>query len=332
MKNGLLIGIGAGLAATLCFLSGAGGSLPIAIILSVLTPLPLLLAGLGWGYLSAAIASLVAAASIAALAGGTAAIIFILLFGLLVPALCHFALLSREVHLPQSISSTAPSVVREWYPLGRLLVLVAGSVGTLGVCALLVASPEPEDHRATLKAILLQMLELSRKQGKGPSEAEIDTLASLYAPTVPAIWAAHWVTLISANLWLAGIILHSSGRLPRAWPPISSFAYPTALPLVFGATLFAVPLQHPFGTLAVGLAGALFAAFALLGLAVLHWITHGNQARPLLLTIAYLLAIVLFPLGTAMIAMLGLSDPIFRLRRNNPQPPRPPATPMNPKQ
>jgi hypothetical protein len=302
----------------------------VAIFLSVLTPLPILLAGLGWGYLSATVASLVAAGSIAALAGSSTALVYILLFGILLPVICRLALLSRDVTTPPGISSGHPAAQTEWYPLGRLIVLATGCIGTLGVGALLLVSPSPDDQRAVIKGMLQQMLEMSRGQGKAPSAADIDLLARLYAPMIPAIWAANWVVSVVINLWLAGLILHSSGRLSRPWPLISSIAYPTALPLVFGAALLAISLEHPFGTLAVGLAGALFAAFTLLGLAVLHWLTHGVGARPFLLTIAYLLAIVLFPLGTALIAMLGLSDPLLQLRRGRPPPPRPPAYPTNP--
>ena len=328
MRNGLLIGIGAGFAATLCFLSGAGGSRLVAILLSILTPLPVLLAGLGWGYLSAVIAVLVATGSIAALAGQTPALVFILLFGILLPLLCRLALLSRDFEFQPEAAGT-PARHTEWYPLGRLLLVATGFVGTIGVGALLVVSPDPEAHRTALKAMLLQMLELNRGIGKGPSEAEIDQLARLYAPMIPAIWAANWVVSVSLNLWLAGMILHYSGRLPRPWPLVSAIAYPFVLPLLFVAALFACALEHPLGTIAIGLSGALFAAFTLLGLAVLHWLTVGVGARPLLLTIAYLLAILLFPLGTAMIAMLGLSDPILKLRRGRPPPPRPPTFPIN---
>ena len=54
MPIGFLIGLGAGLASALLFYSAARGSPLLGTLLLLLTPLPSLLAGLGWGWLPAA--------------------------------------------------------------------------------------------------------------------------------------------------------------------------------------------------------------------------------------------------------------------------------------
>ncbi len=60
MRSGFLIGLGAGLASALLFYSAARGASPLLVILlGLLTPLPSLLAGLGWGWLPAAAAAAV---------------------------------------------------------------------------------------------------------------------------------------------------------------------------------------------------------------------------------------------------------------------------------
>ena len=51
----LIIGIGAGLASALLFYSAARGSPLLSTMLLLLTPLPTLLAGLGWGWVPAAV-------------------------------------------------------------------------------------------------------------------------------------------------------------------------------------------------------------------------------------------------------------------------------------
>jgi len=54
MPFGFLIGLGGGLASALLFYSAARGSPLFGTLLLVLTPLPSMLAGLGWGWLPAA--------------------------------------------------------------------------------------------------------------------------------------------------------------------------------------------------------------------------------------------------------------------------------------
>ena len=54
MPFGFVIGLGGGLASALLFYSAAGGSPMLGTLLLLLTPLPSVLAGLGWGWLPAA--------------------------------------------------------------------------------------------------------------------------------------------------------------------------------------------------------------------------------------------------------------------------------------
>ncbi|MEA2345863.1 MAG: hypothetical protein QOF63_4032, partial [Thermoanaerobaculia bacterium] len=57
MTQILLIGIGAGVAAALLFASLASGSL-FALLLFYLSPLPILIAALGWNYIAGLVAML----------------------------------------------------------------------------------------------------------------------------------------------------------------------------------------------------------------------------------------------------------------------------------
>ena len=70
MQLGLLIGIGGGLASALLFYSAARGSPMLSTLLLLLTPLPTLLAGLGWGWLPAAAGALAGAIVMAVAASG----------------------------------------------------------------------------------------------------------------------------------------------------------------------------------------------------------------------------------------------------------------------
>src|ERR1700754_570231 len=76
------IGIGAGAAAALLFASLASGS-PFALVLFYLSPLPILIAAIGWNHLAGLIAALFAAACLALLReDGYVALVFLVTIGL----------------------------------------------------------------------------------------------------------------------------------------------------------------------------------------------------------------------------------------------------------
>ncbi len=56
MRNRLLVGVGLGLVAAVVFASATTGPLVARFLLFFITPLPIALAGLGWGWHTAAIA------------------------------------------------------------------------------------------------------------------------------------------------------------------------------------------------------------------------------------------------------------------------------------
>ena len=79
------------------------------------------------------------------------------------------------------------------------------------------------------------------------------------------------------------------------------------------------------GLLATGLAGALFFAYVLQGLAVLHAFSQGMPFRGLFLATVYIGVLLLGWVAVA-IAILGLAEPMLRLRdraATRGQPPNP---------
>jgi len=113
MPVGFLIGLGGGLASALLFYSAARGSPFLGTMLLLLTPLPSLLAGLGWGWLPAAAGALAGTLVMAVAASVPFAAGYFLALGLPVALIPYLAYLSRPQ--PQDPAK------REWYPAGRLL-------------------------------------------------------------------------------------------------------------------------------------------------------------------------------------------------------------------
>src|SRR3954466_7794357 len=112
----VLIAIVAGSASALMFASVISGAL-ISLVLLYLAPLPLMVAALGWGPLSAAIGGIAAAAGLAILFGLPYCIAFTVAVALPAWWLGHLALLGRPmIHdLPSGgAPHAAPDL--EWYP------------------------------------------------------------------------------------------------------------------------------------------------------------------------------------------------------------------------
>jgi hypothetical protein len=302
MTQLVLIGIGAGAATALLFASVASGSL-ISILLFYLAPLPILIAALGWSHLAALVAAVFASASLAAVFGQSLFIAF--LFGIGLPAwwLGYLALLGRPTGEP-------PPNEMEWYPVGNLVVWCA-IAGALVVIAALINFGIGEDGlRAALRSGVERVLK--ERAAKGPLPDINRVLDFLVVALPPAAAVLTTITNV-LNLWLAGRIVTVSGRLKRPQPDLPSMQFPSYAPLLTGAAIAGSFLPGTLGTFAGVLAAALLMAYAMLGLAVLHHISRGMNARALLLGGAYVSLMVLgWP--ALLLMMLGLADMALDIR------------------
>jgi hypothetical protein len=128
--------------------------------------------------------------------------------------------------------------------------------------------------------------------------------------------AAAVLTMVTqlGNLWLAGRVARTSGRLMRPWPDLAGLNFPRGTIVLFGAALAIAALMGGFvGLIAETLSATLIMAFAIAGLAVVHAITRGASGRSLVLATVWLAALVLgWPF--AVLAILGVADLFIDLR------------------
>src|SRR6185312_11149836 len=122
MTMNLLIAVAAGCASALMFASIISGVL-ISLLLFYLAPLPLMVAALVWGPLSAATGGIAAACGLAAIFGLPYGIAFAIMIALPGWWLGHLALLGRPASSDPGTGDGAPPAVPvlEWYPIGRIL-------------------------------------------------------------------------------------------------------------------------------------------------------------------------------------------------------------------
>src|SRR5512134_1769046 len=126
MRTPVIIGAGSGLVAAALFASAATAT-AIAGVLFYLAPLPLCLAGLGWGGLAAALSALTGTIVVALAFGPGIATVFAVSIAVPVAVLTRLALLSRPVTAAEGQQSAA----LEWYPPGRLVGWAALMAGLL---------------------------------------------------------------------------------------------------------------------------------------------------------------------------------------------------------
>src|SRR5690606_7161967 len=208
----LLIALAAGGAAALMFASIASGAL-FSLVLFYLAPLPLMVAGLGWGPAAALIGGVIGCIGIGASFGFS----YIAAFGLSIalPAwwLSRLARLGRRPDAVPASAAAAPVI--EWYPVGRLVLWAAGFAVLTTLGALVTLGADEATITATLKRGLTRMMGLvPDEEIAADTELVLDALVAL-APAAGATIAMMTLTL---NLWLGARIARTSGRLTRPWP------------------------------------------------------------------------------------------------------------------
>jgi hypothetical protein len=310
MPTPLIIGVGSGLVSAALFASAATAT-ALAGVLFYLAPLPLCLAGLGWGGMAALFSALTATVIIAASLGPATAAIFALSVAAPTALLVHLALLSRPVAATQGQAVSA----LEWYPPGRLVAWAALMAGILAGILVLILGYDQDSYRESIRQILSHsaLKELDR-DGTLLTEENIARLSNVLARALPAAFAIIWLTITLFNLWMAGLVVDVSGRARRPWPNLHALELPNALVLIFAGALAASFLPGLPGLLATGLAGALLFAYVLQGLAVIHVYSRGVPLRGLLLVTIYL-GILLLGWVAIAVAIVGLAEPLLGLRQ-----------------
>ncbi|MGO8909706.1 MAG: hypothetical protein ACLQDM_10350 [Bradyrhizobium sp.] len=300
----VLIAMAAGCASALMFASIISGAL-ISLLLFYLAPLPLMVAALGWGPLSATLGGIAAASVLGAVFGLPYCIAFAVAIALPAWWLGHLALLGRP--LTTDIEPANDAAALEWYPVGRILLwIVIFATVTTAATLLTLGSDGPSIH-GTMRASLARILESA---DVAPTDQRIDALV-IIAPAAAAIVAMITLTL---NLWLAAKITATSGRLHRPWPDLKSTALPS---LTLAALCAATAFCFSGGLLAILaqiLTAALMIAYALTGFAVLHTLTLALKNRALWLSCIYAIVGVFGWPVMAMVA-LGIADAVFGLRQ-----------------
>ncbi|MBB4391153.1 hypothetical protein [Bradyrhizobium sp. ERR14] len=322
----VLIALIAGAASALMFASIISGAL-ISLVLFYLAPLPLMVAAIGWGPLCASLGGIAAAIGLGALFGLPYCIAFALTVALPAWWLGHLVLLSRPVgkvavgHVaPDATAPAEPEL--EWYPVGRILLWLAGFATLTTIAALLTLGTDAETIIGTLRRGLMRLLRATDPQSSGEAGQFVDALVRI-APAGATVIAMMTLTL---NLWLSAKVTATSGRLRRPWPDMRSAELP---PMTLVALCIALAFCFTGGLLAIVAqitAAALMMGYAVTGFAVLHTLTLALKSRTFWLGSAYA-AVVVFGWPVIAMVILGLADAVFGFRERFLRSRQPPPLP-----
>ncbi len=280
----IAIGVAAGIAAALLSV-GSVAQTALSLVLFFVAPLPVMVAGLGWGPAAGIAAVATAFLGVAGFASVLPAIVVAAAITIPAAAMAYFASLARPMETGGM----------DWYPLSGVLfrtaILVAAGFVLIGV----IVGYDAEFIRLFADEVIRQL------QAADPqaviTDANKESLRGLLGAVVPFLQPATWMLVLLANFYAALHVARLSGRLARPrdfWP--RDLRLPRAAITILAAALALTFVGGTVGAVAAVPAGAFMAAFIVTGVAYFHASTAGRSWRMPALWAAYLSIILVgFP-------------------------------------
>ena len=318
MKPNIPIALGAGAITAVVFASATTGSTFVRMLLLAIVTLPIALAGLSYNAATALLGAVVASVIVAVLVSPTFGVVFALTTVLPVAGLVYLTLLHRPTNAPAGTPADSPAQ-SQWYPIGTAIVASAVMAGCIvGASLQLVASQGAgleKLREAVTEAVKQGLKGFPGLPGQSLPDADLAALSDRMLNLMPGLSAATWMGSILVCLWLAGHVALASGQLARPWPNFGAMTYPAGTSLLLAGALAAGMMLDGLPRLiALGFAGALYVAYVLLGLAIIHHLTRTYPWRNPTLSAVYLLLLVLTVPVSLVIALVALVDSIRPLR------------------
>ena len=325
-RNPYMAGLAAGGVSAVLYLSLATGSF-IGVLLFFLAPLPGFIIGFGWGTRAATVTALVGVLLVLIVLGVAPAAAYC--FSLALPSVLvtHYAFLYRipvtkenADEAPKAFASEQPV---EWYPIGHIVLLTCYYGAFLAMLSTLIMGPSLEAYQAKIATQIDLAFAGTENSGmfKQLKPEQWEQFKKLVQNILPASTAVLWSLFALINMWIAAHIIRLSGMMQRPWPVFFNMQYPPQTSLLF-AGVFVSSLMIPAmpGLLLSALAGALMVAFLLLGLAVIHQVSHLWPARSLVLFGTYV-AVIFIGWGALLLILLGGIEPFVNIRQRMKPPP-----------
>ncbi|MGQ0444443.1 MAG: DUF2232 domain-containing protein [Beijerinckiaceae bacterium] len=333
LKHGpaVALGIGAGIAAAVLFSLAARASIAAAVLAN-LSPLPIMIATLGYGAYAGAAAVASAMLTVAGLlhtqqkfasldTDALGGLVFAFSLGLPAFWLSLLSVLSRPKGSPNWVvtSRVGSFFTREYVSLERILSYATSICATIGVAIAVYVSSLYGGFDVALEKLSAEVSPLVERlispNMQLPKGFDAKHLARVTILAVAPAAAGSSLLMLLLNLWLAGRVAQLSAQLPRPWPDIAGeLRLPQVYLLVFGAAALAAPYLGGLpGHIVVIVAVTLGVAFALDGLATAHYLSRGSRVRVPLLILIYLGSLFV-PFFLLVLVLTGVIETAFSLR------------------
>ena len=321
MNNWIIIGILAGIASGVLYASASAGNFA-GMMLASLASFPLFVAGLGWGVVTVLLGLAVLGAGYVFILGPGNGLGATLAIGAAPLMATWLALQNRPADATTPSEGEVADAGVEWYPEGRLVVWMALLAGA-GVSLFVVLNSFGEGGFAqTISGQLEPLFKAFAEQPNAPPAEQMEAFRTMLVAALPGGMSVVSVLSMVLSLALAIAVVKRSGVSLRPWAPFSELRFPRWAVWVLSLAAFATFLPGLAGTLGWVFAAAMFAAFVVLGIAVMHGLTAGNPMQPLLLAALYFLIIFFNVIVCLPLIILAMTDQAFNLRgRTKPKPP-----------
>jgi hypothetical protein len=304
----LLIALIAGTAAALMSGLVVPSSAPL-LMLSLLAPAPLMIAGFGWHPLVAALGGLIAAFVAQQFNSTLAAIMISVLiagpaYGVTALSLKRFGMLSQR---PQ----------RDGKEMGGIGVLLVMFLALSAVLAAMAMEPDFEALSLRLRKALEASIEIMTGMDTtlpAPRTEAMSRLYDFFARIFLPISTLVTLTTLTISATLGVQVAERAGLLRYPRPDFRRFAVPGGGLILIGLALITATRPGYLGALGDGvLAGMLF-LYLLQGLAVIHTRTLGVPGRGVLLFLAWG-ALIFFGFPAFLFMLVGFADHLLDFRR-----------------
>lgn len=295
----LLIAIVAGTTSVVLLAAGLAGTV-LALPLMVLSPLPIAIAGLGWGSLAGLVAAIIGSSLLSVVFVGFSGVFFAIIIALPMAYLAHLIGLSRQ---------DDPALPEEWFPVGDVLFRAIIIGGIVVGSVLIVSGFDISEVTAAAHSSFDDALKTLDPRARDAMLKAIDFQVRL----TPYSMAMVWLLVVWLNLWLAIKVAKTSDRLRRPSFRLRDADLPLYTLALFGAGIVISFIPAPLGFAGAAFVGIIAMALIILGFNTLHVITARNPLRGMLLTFVYF-GTILIGLPAIAIFLIGLLDLVFKLR------------------
>ena len=282
------------------------------VLLFLIAPLPLIIAGFSYHPLVALLGALFGCLFLDLFVLQTLAIGFALVAGIPAWLVCEAGL--RRGRFASRLRDELGFVTT-----GTLLMGIALYVSTLIVATALWISPSYEGLRANLYSAFEETIRSQYQvEGKGslklPDGTDLEPIGRIYARILPSFLSVPFFMMIVISGYLGARVARISQRLPRPWPDFRQIKLPG---MALGALAAAAGVAFIGGF--PGLAGEVLLmtvslCFMLQGFAVIHHRLRDRQGWRWLISASWALLII-FGFSAIAFAVLGILDQIFDLRK-----------------